>query len=47
MSIYNLQIKHGGVLVVDLQTDDAEEAQNAIEGFEYELAEMITGRDDE
>tara|TARA_R110000772_G_scaffold120197_2_gene226390 strand:+ start:109 stop:252 length:144 start_codon:yes stop_codon:yes gene_type:complete len=47
MSNFKLQITHGGVLVVDLDTDNIDEATKALEGFEYELGEMLSGGNDE
>ena len=47
MSNFKLQINHGGVLVVDLDTDDIDEVTKALDGFEYELTEMLSGGDDE
>jgi hypothetical protein len=47
MSNFKLQINHGGVLVVELDTDNIDEVTAALDGFEYELAEMLSGVDDE
>ena len=47
MSNFKLQINHGGVLVVDLDTDDVDEVAKALDGFEYELTEMLSGGDNE
>tara|TARA_R110002096_G_scaffold413803_1_gene614711 strand:- start:1284 stop:1427 length:144 start_codon:yes stop_codon:yes gene_type:complete len=47
MSNFKLQINHSGVLVVDLDTDDINEVTTALDGFEYELTEMLSGGDDE
>ena len=47
MTQFNLQVNHGGVLVVDLKTDDVDEVHEALVGFEYELTEMLTGGNDE
>tara|TARA_R110000822_G_scaffold166524_1_gene306865 strand:- start:722 stop:871 length:150 start_codon:yes stop_codon:yes gene_type:complete len=47
MTQFNLQVNHGGVLVVDLNTDDINEVTKALDGFEYELTEMLTGGNDE
>tara|TARA_R110001583_G_scaffold109400_2_gene258148 strand:+ start:18806 stop:18949 length:144 start_codon:yes stop_codon:yes gene_type:complete len=47
MSNFKLQINHGGVLVVDLDTDDIDEVTKALDGFEYELTEMLSGGSDE
>jgi hypothetical protein len=47
MTQFNLKVNHGGVLVVDLATDDIDEVHKALEGFEYELTEMLSGGCDE
>jgi hypothetical protein len=47
MTQFKLQINHGGVLVVDLSTDNIHEVDKALEGFEYELTEMLSGGCDE
>jgi len=44
MSDYELKITHNGVLVVDLVTDDSASVVEAINGFEYELGEMLEGQ---
>ena len=43
MSNFKLQVTHGGVLVIDLDTDYIDEVTNALEGFDYELSEMLSG----
>jgi hypothetical protein len=43
MTQFKLQVNHGGVLVVDLHTDDIDEVTQALDGFEYELTEMLSG----
>ena len=47
MSNFKLQVNHGGVLVIDLDTDDISEVTKALEGFDYELGEMLSGGNDE
>ena len=47
MSNFKLQVMHGGVMVVDLDTDNIDEATKALEGFEYELGEMLSGGNNE
>ena len=47
MSTFKLKIIHGGVNVVELETEDIDEVKTAIEGFEYELSEMISGQCDD
>ena len=47
VSNFELKIIHGGVNVVELETEDIDEVKTAIEGFEYELGEMISGQCDE
>ena len=47
MSNFKLQVNHGGVLVVDLDTDNIDEVNKALEGFDYELSEMLSGGRDE
>ena len=47
MTQFNLQVNHGGVLVVDLDTDDIDEVTQALDGFEYELTEMLSGGNNE
>ena len=39
-----LQIINDGVFVVDLVTDDIEVIKTAVQKFEYEHGEMISGR---
>ena len=43
MSNFKLQVNHGGVLVIDLDTDNIDEVNKALEGFDYELGEMLSG----
>tara|TARA_R110000850_G_scaffold77347_1_gene167489 strand:+ start:142 stop:285 length:144 start_codon:yes stop_codon:yes gene_type:complete len=47
MSNFKLQVMHGGVIVVDLDTDDIDEVTKALDGFEYELSEMLSGGNNE
>ncbi len=47
MSNFKLQVTHGGVLVIDLDTDNIDEVSKALEGFDYELGEMLSGGSDE
>jgi hypothetical protein len=47
MSNFILKVTHGGVLVIDLDTDDVDEVTKALDGFEYELSEMLSGQADE
>ena len=43
MTQFKLQVNHGDVLVVDMDTDDIDEVHQALDGFEYELTEMLSG----
>ena len=47
MSNFKLQVTHGDVLVIDLDTDNIDEVNKALEGFDYELGEMLNGGRDE
>ena len=47
MTLFKLQINHGGVLVADIETNDIDEVTDALDGFEYELTEMLSGACDE
>jgi hypothetical protein len=47
MTQFKLQVNHGGVLVVDLDTDNIDEVTQALDGFEYELTEMLSGGNNE
>jgi hypothetical protein len=47
MTQFKLQVNHGGVLVVDLDTDDIDKVTQALDGFEYELTEMLSGGNNE
>jgi len=47
VSDFKLQVNHDGVLVIDLDTDDISKVTKALEGFDYQLGEMLSGGNDE
>lgn len=40
---YKLEIWHGGELIRSIDTDDADSVREVVDGFEYELDEMVSG----